>query len=220
MIVIDGFWWFVFAVVICGWHAGFIINWRRELRLRDAWWRKYDAESQQRHAALMQAFARENDDDDDDDDDDNDDDDDDDEEGEGDEGEEDDEGEDEEDDEEVIQEEVDVAALELDPATQKIVDDFGAQAQKRASELLPRSPDNMPLERIRDMAFCLGYKAGVIDLGAEHRQVSGAEIWQLVAVFAAACAWRDAKLADESALEKRLIDAVDAVRAAKKAASP
>jgi hypothetical protein len=211
VIEIDGFWWFVFALIICGWHASFILSWRRERRLSDAWWSAYDVKSRLRHEALMQAFARENDDDDDD--------------GEGDD-------DDDDDDEEVVQQqqgEVDVAALELDPATQKIVDAFDERAKKRAAELLSRVPDNEPLQRIRDGAFCLGYKAGVIDLGAAQRQENAIDIAQIAAVFAAACAWRDSPRIPDALAgaalavtshEDRLIAAVDAARAAKKEGSP
>lgn len=115
-----------------------------------------------------------------------------------------------------------MATLELDPATQKIVDDFDAQAKKRAAELLGRT-DNEPLQATREISFCLGYKAGVIDLGVEQRQVYAVDIAQVAAVFAAACAWRDSSPVDRRSLagvsdlqEARLIAAVDAARAAKK----
>ena len=108
-----------------------------------------------------------------------------------------------------------MATLELDPATQKIVDDFDAQAKKRVAELLPRSPHNEPLERIRDNAFCIGYKAGVIDLSNVQRLQTTVDFSQLVAVFEAACDWRDDPLMT-SALEAQLIAAVDAARASKK----
>lgn len=56
MIEIDGPLWFIGALLICGWHALFIRSWRRERRQYQAWWQKYDVESQQRHEALMKAL--------------------------------------------------------------------------------------------------------------------------------------------------------------------
>jgi hypothetical protein len=114
-----------------------------------------------------------------------------------------------------------VTKLELDPATQKIVDDFDAQAKKRAVELLFRTA-NEPLQATRESSFCLGYKAGVIDLGAALREEAVVDVARMAAVFAAACAWRDSPRVDASSLagtvnvhEARLIAAVDAARAAK-----
>lgn len=102
----------------------------------------------------------------------------------------------------------------FDPATQKIVDAFDAQAKKRAAELLGpmQDPFKAPL---REATFCLGYKAGVIDLGQVHR----AEIAQLTALFEAACAWRVAARVPEAlagevpdVAQDRLVAAIDAVR--------
>lgn len=60
MIVIDGFWWFVGALMGCGWHTIFMIwPWRRELRRSDAWWRKYDADARERHETFMAAIRTE-----------------------------------------------------------------------------------------------------------------------------------------------------------------
>ena len=112
--------------------------------------------------------------------------------------------------------------LDLDPATQKIVDDFDAQAKKRAAELLAPTA-NEPLQATREISFCLGYKAGVIDLGAALREQPVVDVSRMAAVFAAACAWRDSPRVDASALagevnsyEARLIAAVDAARTARK----
>lgn len=51
--VIEGFWWFVFAIVICGAHVLYLRSWRRDRLQHLAWWKKYDATSQLRHEALM-----------------------------------------------------------------------------------------------------------------------------------------------------------------------
>lgn len=127
---------------------------------------------------------------------------------------------------------------EFDPATQKIIDDFDAHAKKRAAELMTRT-ENAPLQAMREIAFCFGYKAGVVDLGAVRREqgvvdVDGGRVidlvgalgfvGQLVAVFDAACAWRDAAsqpLSSKGILQEklRLIDAIDAARAAKAGSS-
>ena len=114
---------------------------------------------------------------------------------------------------------------EFDPATQKIIDDFDAQAKKRSAELLSHA-DSDPLQRIRELAFCLGYKAGVIDLGAAMRDQAVVDVARMAAVFAAAIAWRDSPRVDASSLagetnlyEARLIAAVDAARAARKEGS-
>lgn len=57
----------------------------------------------------------------------------------------------------------------LDPATQKIIDDFDAHAKKRFLEMLGVT-ESSPLQRTREISFCLGYKAGVIDLGSALRE--------------------------------------------------
>lgn len=59
---------------------------------------------------------------------------------------------------------------DFDPATQKLIDDFDVHAKKRCAELLSAST-NQPMQAIRESAFCLGYKAGAIDLSASIRQV-------------------------------------------------
>jgi hypothetical protein len=109
---------------------------------------------------------------------------------------------------------------EFDPATQQVIDNFDAYAKKRAAELLT-STTNVPLQATRETAFCLGYKAGVIDLGALQREEVVVDVSQMAAVFAAACAWRDSAPVDRRFLagvadlqEARLIAAVDAARGA------
>jgi len=57
---IDGPLWFLAAILICGMHARFLLNWRREQWEHRAWWRKYDAEAQQRHDEFMRAIDRNN----------------------------------------------------------------------------------------------------------------------------------------------------------------
>lgn len=105
----------------------------------------------------------------------------------------------------------------LDPALQKILDDFDACALKRARELLPHSTDpssmRARLAATRETAFCLGYKACAID-GSPRFKL-------LQAVFDAACAWRDSACIPEArageipdAPEDRLIAAIDAARKA------
>lgn len=108
--------------------------------------------------------------------------------------------------------------LDLDPATQKLVDDFDAQAKKRGAELLASTP-NEPLHVMRESAFCLGYKAGVVDLGSSIRERYGVSVEQLIRVYAAAVAWRDSPrvldaLSGEvpDAHERQLIGAIDATR--------
>lgn len=98
----------------------------------------------------------------------------------------------------------------LDPAIQKIVDDFDAHARKRAAELLA-STKNEPLQETMVLTFCLGYKAGIVDLGAAFRERYGASIDQLASVFRAVIAWRDA--AENGGVhEQQLVAAIDAVR--------
>jgi hypothetical protein len=113
-----------------------------------------------------------------------------------------------------------MSKLEFDPATQKIIDAFDAQAKKRGAELMHRT-DNEPLQATREIAFCLGYKAGVIDLSAAHREEIAVDVARMAAVFAAAIAWRDSPRVDAGSLagtvdghEARLIAAIDAARAA------
>lgn len=56
MIEIDGFLWFVAALLLCGGHMLYLRGWRREQRQRLAWWQRHDAEAQRRHDACMQAM--------------------------------------------------------------------------------------------------------------------------------------------------------------------
>lgn len=60
MIVIDGVWWFVGALVITGYHVVSTLRWRREVRRHHAWWLKYDAEARQCHETFMAAIRGEN----------------------------------------------------------------------------------------------------------------------------------------------------------------
>jgi hypothetical protein len=115
--------------------------------------------------------------------------------------------------------------LQLDPATQKIIDDFDAHANKRCTELLGHCV-SARLQATAEDSFCLGYKAGVIDLGAAQREEVVVDVARMSAVFAAACAWRDSPRVDASSLagevnghEARLIAAVDTARAARKEGS-
>jgi len=55
---IDGFAWFVGAIVICGVHGLYLRSWQREQRQRQAWWQQYDVSAQQRHEVFMDALDR------------------------------------------------------------------------------------------------------------------------------------------------------------------
>jgi hypothetical protein len=125
-----------------------------------------------------------------------------------------------------------VTKLEIDPAAQKIVDDFDAYSKKRAEELLapaeviPLTGLRRRLQAMRESSFCLGYKAGVIDLGAAHREEAIVDVARMATVVSAAIAWRDSPRVDASSLagtvnahEARLIAAIDAARAARKEGS-
>jgi len=57
VIEIDGFWWFVAAIVICGLHATYIRDWRRERRDQLAQWKAYDEASERRHVEFMEALT-------------------------------------------------------------------------------------------------------------------------------------------------------------------
>lgn len=50
---IDGFSWFVGALLICGAHALYLRSWQRERREHLAWWRAYDVRATLQHEALM-----------------------------------------------------------------------------------------------------------------------------------------------------------------------
>ena len=56
MIEIDGFWWFVGAVVVCGAHTLHLWGWKREQRQHHAWWVSYDARAEERHDEFMRAL--------------------------------------------------------------------------------------------------------------------------------------------------------------------
>lgn len=96
----------------------------------------------------------------------------------------------------------------LDPLTQQIVNDFDTQAKKRAAEVMLLTL-NEPSQAMRERAFCLGYKAGVIDLSASFREQPVVDVARMAAVFEAACRWRDAWPA---AFPQELIEAVDTAR--------
>lgn len=54
---IDGFGWFIAALLLCGLHALYIRDWRRERREQLAASARYDAESERRHQETMRALA-------------------------------------------------------------------------------------------------------------------------------------------------------------------
>lgn len=56
MIEIDGPLWFAGALLICGVHVLYLRGWRREQRLYQAWWQKYDTGAQKRHDDFMHAI--------------------------------------------------------------------------------------------------------------------------------------------------------------------
>lgn len=56
--IIDGFRWFVAALVVFGFHALFLLDWRREARDRLAQWAAYDAASQRRHDEFIVELRR------------------------------------------------------------------------------------------------------------------------------------------------------------------
>lgn len=57
MIVIEGPWWFVGALVLCGLHALHLRGWRRERKADLAWWQSYDTRAQERHEEFMRAMG-------------------------------------------------------------------------------------------------------------------------------------------------------------------
>lgn len=57
MIEIDGFWWFVGALLICGLHVLYLRDWRRERREYIAWREKYNAAEQKRHDEFMRVMG-------------------------------------------------------------------------------------------------------------------------------------------------------------------
>jgi len=60
VIEIDGLFWFICALLICGWHAIYLRGCRRERLQHLAWWQAYDAKSQARHEEFMHALDRDN----------------------------------------------------------------------------------------------------------------------------------------------------------------
>src|ERR1044072_4209594 len=54
----DSVWWFVATGFICGWHALFLLFWRRESRERLRRWGDYDAASQRRHDEFIVELRR------------------------------------------------------------------------------------------------------------------------------------------------------------------
>lgn len=56
--MLDSFWWFVAAVCVCGWHALFLVGWRRESRERLQQWSAYDASAQRRHDEFITELRR------------------------------------------------------------------------------------------------------------------------------------------------------------------
>ena len=57
MFVIDGPMWFVVALLICGWHTYYLWDWRRERWQYQEWWKKHDADAQQRHDEFMRVMG-------------------------------------------------------------------------------------------------------------------------------------------------------------------
>ena len=58
VIEIDGPFWFICALLICGWHVNYLRGCRRERLQHLAWWQAYDAKSQARHEEFMRALDR------------------------------------------------------------------------------------------------------------------------------------------------------------------
>lgn len=69
------------------------------------------------------------------------------------------------------------APIELDDATKKVIADFDMYALQRAKQLIKYEPAKgyEPVLGMLERAFCLGYKAGVIDAGQAQRQSSKPE---------------------------------------------
>ena len=57
MIEIQGFWWFVGAILICGAHVLYLCDWRRERREYMQWRETYNAIEQKRHDEFMRAMG-------------------------------------------------------------------------------------------------------------------------------------------------------------------
>ena len=108
--------------------------------------------------------------------------------------------------------------MDFDPITKQVIDAFDVHAKKRATELLASSTDES-LQVTREVSFCLGYKAGVVDLGVSLRERLGVDMDRMVTIFVAACAWRDSResIEDERHVapddyERQLLAAIDAAR--------
>ena len=56
MIEIDGFWWFIAALVICGAHVLYLRDWRHERHEYMQWREAYNAVEQKRHDEFMRAL--------------------------------------------------------------------------------------------------------------------------------------------------------------------
>lgn len=113
-----------------------------------------------------------------------------------------------------------MTTLDIDPRTQKIIDAFDEHSRTRAAELL-QGTELEPLQSARERAFCIGYKAGVIDLSAAQRLDALLNTAHILTVFDMASTWRDSPDVDARFLagtcdlaEARLIAAIDAARAA------
>ena len=105
----------------------------------------------------------------------------------------------------------------FDEATQKIIDNFDTHAKNRASDLLTSST-NKALDEVRELAFCLGYKAGVTDLSAAWK-TSELAVKDLGLLFEACCAWRDAAQVPGPGVheaEDRLVALIDGMMDARK----
>jgi hypothetical protein len=61
-----------------------------------------------------------------------------------------------------------MSELEIDEATQKVIDNFDEHAKRRCAELLGSSVHSA-FRSMLERAFCLGYKAGVVDHSAVVR---------------------------------------------------
>lgn len=56
MIEVDGFLWFIGAIVVCAAHVLYLRSWRRDQIARQAWWLKYDTAAQKRHVEFMRVM--------------------------------------------------------------------------------------------------------------------------------------------------------------------
>lgn len=58
MIEIDGFAWFIGALVICGMHALHLRSRWRDRRQYQAWWQRYEANAKKQHEEFMRVMDR------------------------------------------------------------------------------------------------------------------------------------------------------------------